>query len=139
MRGSYVLLLFLKKDCLIRIGALGPLHFKKGFYTYVGSALGNITIDRRIKRYKKLLKNKKGNLKWHIDYLLVNDNVKLVESFTFASETKNECLISKKLESLANDSVMKFGSSDCKSGCKSHLHYFRKNPRKSLEKIEISK
>jgi len=122
MRGTYILVTYLGKDLKIRIGKLGVMDFLKGYYCYVGSAFGKIiNLDNRIGRHKKLNKEKKGNLKWHIDYFLVSPNVSIKRVITF--NKKIECEISKKLERNSNKIISGFGSSDCK--CNSHLHYFK--------------
>ena len=64
MKGSYVLLIELKENTNIKVGKLGKVFFKKGFYAYVGSALNGI--EQRIQRHMR--KDKKTH--WHIDYLL---------------------------------------------------------------------
>ncbi|RLF60544.1 MAG: GIY-YIG nuclease family protein, partial [Thermoplasmata archaeon] len=64
MKGSYVLIINLKKEKEIEIGRLGRILFNKGYYAYVGSGLNNL--EKRVGRH--LRKNKKK--KWHIDYLL---------------------------------------------------------------------
>jgi Uri superfamily endonuclease len=123
MKGAYILILRLKKNSQIKIGSLGPINFQKGFYCYVGSALGKIGIKKRIERYEKLNQKRKGNKKWHIDYFLTNPNVSILGVLIFPSKKKIECKISKKLERGAEKVIPKFGSSDCK--CKSHLYYFK--------------
>ena len=122
MQGSYALILKLKKDSEIKVGSLGKIKFKKGFYCYIGSALGKGGIEKRIGRYERLDKKKKGKIKWHIDYLLINPNISILSVFIFPSKRKIECKISKIFEKKADKSIKKFGSSDCK--CNSHLHYF---------------
>ena len=39
-KGNYCLIIKMKNDCTIKIGAKGNIDFKKGYYVYVGSALG---------------------------------------------------------------------------------------------------
>jgi len=70
--GTYVLLLECLKDTTIGVGSLGGILFKKGFYAYVGSARNGV--NTRIKRHYK----KKKKLKWHIDYVTVNDSFKII-------------------------------------------------------------
>jgi len=112
MKGAYVLFIELSKNGEIKIGALGKVKFKKGFYAYVGSAMNNL--EKRVARH--LRKEKK--LHWHIDYLLMRADVK--EIYFRENSKREECLIAKKF---AKDfkSVKNFGCSDCK--CESHLFY----------------
>ena len=125
MNGAYILVLKLNSGKNIKVGALGKIKFKKGFYCYVGSAIGNTTIEKRCRRHFK----KKKALRWHIDYLI--KEAKIVEIFAIPSKRKKECKIAKKILGKADNSIPKFGSSDCK--CKSHLFYFK--DKKSLSKL----
>ena len=61
--GTYILIITLGSDIVLDVGALGPLHFPKGLYCYVGSAMGGL--DQRVSRH--LSKDKK--VRWHIDRL----------------------------------------------------------------------
>lgn len=112
MKGSYVLLMELRTDQEIKVGKLGRIKFRKGYYAYVGSALNNI--EARVGRH--LSKEKK--LRWHIDYLLTKAKIK--EVICRESDKREECEIAKKMEKQAK-SVKGFGCSDCK--CRSHLFY----------------
>ena len=114
--GAYLLAIKLKKPIQIKVGKLGNLKFKKGYYVYVGSALKNL--EKRIERHFK----KEKKTKWHIDYLLASKFASLECAIVFLSTKKIECLISEKISKFAKGFVKKFGSSDCK--CKSHLYYF---------------
>ena len=83
MKGSYILVIFLSKKVEIEIGALGVLSFSKGYYLYVGSAMGNVgstTLENRVKRHLSDSANKK--IHWHIDFLL-NDDSFLINKFRF--------------------------------------------------------
>jgi Uri superfamily endonuclease len=112
MKGSYILVIELKKDKTIQVGKLGKIHFKKGIYAYVGSAFNGL--EARINRH--LRKTKKKH--WHIDYLL--DFAEVVDVFYKENEKKEECYIAKKLEENSAP-IPGFGCSDCR--CKSHLFY----------------
>ena len=69
MKGTYCLIINVKKDVKIKIGkVLGEIEFKKGCYLYVGSAMNSL--EKRVQRH--LSKDKKKH--WHIDYLLLNDS-----------------------------------------------------------------
>lgn len=134
MKGTYILISHLKKDSKIKVGSLGEIDFKKGYYCYVGSAKGKSTsIENRTGRHKKTASKKAGNLKWHIDYFLVNPNVFLTE--TKKMEGGDECKTSKLLESFADNTIQNFGSSDCTFGCRGHLHYF-KNKNSAVTSVE---
>ena len=112
MGGIYVLLIELADDSEIRIGMLGKIKFKKGFYAYVGSALNGL--DKRVERPFR----KEKKIYWHIDYLL--RYAKIVNIFYKEDNLKEECTIAKKLEKKLL-LIPGFGCSDCR--CKSHLFY----------------
>lgn len=112
---TYCLIIKLNKNSSIKIGKLGELDFKKGFYVYVGSALNSI--DARIRRH--LSDEKK--LFWHIDYLLASLNSTIDEVILERSSEKWECWVAMEI-SKKGVSVDGFGCSDCR--CNSHLFYF---------------
>ncbi len=64
--GIYFLLIKLAISKEIVIGKLGSMQFRKGYYIYVGSAMGNGGLRARVGRH--LSGQKK--MHWHIDYLL---------------------------------------------------------------------
>ncbi len=112
MKGAYCLEMIVSADSEIKIGALGKIHFKKGKYVYVGSAMNSL--EKRIGRH--LQKNKKKH--WHIDYLLANNNVKTEKAYFIESPKKIECALANWIAE-KGDLVNGFGYSDCK--CNSHL------------------
>jgi Uri superfamily endonuclease len=112
LKGSYVLYIKVRRDQIVRVGGLGPVKFRKGFYTYVGSALGGI--EARVSRH--LRKDKR--IRWHIDYLL--EKALVLGAVCLPSDIRTECLIAKRFGSRL-DFVPGFGCSDC--GCRSHLFY----------------
>ena len=123
-RGVYSLLIRVKKPMSIRIGALGVRRFNPGLYVYVGSAMGfgAQSLEGRIRRH--LSDNKQT--RWHIDYLLLNRDVEVVRVVSSETAQKAECKVVEELtrEGLPNPELRGFGSSDCRSGCFSHLIYF---------------
>ena len=123
MKGGYVIIASMKKT-RIRIGKIGEIDFKEGYYAYVGSAMNSL--EARIGRH--LRKNKK--LRWHIDYFLKHAEIEKI--FYKESEKKEECDIAREFSSIF-ESIPKFGASDCK--CKSHLFYSKEmGPLEELSK-----
>jgi len=124
MKGSYILVIFLKANSIIKIGSLGRISFPNGYYLYVGSGMGNFgstTLINRIKRH--LLNSDQKKLHWHIDYLLKNTNSIITQLYLIPSLKYLECIIAQELGEISEDKIKNFGSSDCK--CKSHLFYFK--------------
>ncbi len=128
MRGSYCLLIKCSKPRRIRIGKLGPIWFKKGFYLYVGSALNGI--ERRVSRH---LGNRKKNY-WHIDYFLSSSYVNVERVYCFRSDKKIECGIAERIRRIAPP-VKNFGASDCK--CESHLFFISTEADRAREKLSL--
>jgi len=128
VKGTYILVVEEPREEEIKVGALGSLHFRKGFYVYVGSALGSGGIIARIDRH--IAPGKKSH--WHIDYFMKSAHP--VGEMHFPGKKMEECSIAHKIESLAEEKAPKFGSSDCK--CASHLFYFKKNPMKNNKIIK---
>jgi Uri superfamily endonuclease len=112
MKGTYLLIMTLPKDSSVMVGKHGIIHFQKGCYAYVGSALNGL--DQRIQRH--LRTNKKTH--WHIDYLL--PFTEIVEIFYKENNRREECRVAQDLERNFA-SIAGFGCSDC--CCKSHLFY----------------
>jgi Uri superfamily endonuclease len=111
-KGIYVLVISVRKDISLNVGALGIVNFEKGLYVYVGSAQKGL--EERIERH--LGKNKRKF--WHIDYLLDDDNVKVLKVFYERAGKSEECKVASEIGERCV-SAEGFGSSDCK--CRSHL------------------
>jgi Uri superfamily endonuclease len=127
MKGSYILLIYLKNNRDIMIGKRRNIFFKKGWYVYVGSALNNLEL--RIKRHYSLKKKHH----WHIDYFL--DYAKIKKTFVRTAKIREEC----KVALLLSDSfsiIPEFGCSDC--DCNSHLFYgFKQKFETLIEKLNF--
>jgi sugar fermentation stimulation protein A len=110
-RGSYLLILNLKRDRKVAVGKLGRVHFRKGFYVYVGSAMANLS--KRMERHRHLRKQHH----WHIDEL------RAVAEFhsllAIRSSERLECEVAKAMAGISEWSVSGFGSTDC--SCRTHL------------------
>ena len=109
---SYQLFIKVNKDVELKVGKLGRFIFPIGSYVYTGSAKTNL--DKRIERHL----SKKKKLHWHIDYLLNNDYVEVIN-------TKKSKMIECSLNKKTNGTIIikGFGSTDCNLDCKSHLKY----------------
>ena len=125
MKGTYILVIFIPNCVEIEIGALGRKAFYKGYYLYVGSAMGtrgSATLENRIKRHLSLSHNKK--IHWHIDYLLISQKIFMSRLYIIPSLFRLECIIAREIAEISYNSIKDFGSSDCE--CLSHLFHFKK-------------
>lgn len=116
LKGTYCLLIALKKDSKIMVGKIGRINFKSGYYVYTGSALNSL-----VSRLKRHLSSEK-KVFWHIDYLLDSVDAEIVEIVFAVDSGKWECLLADQISENADLSVPKFGCSDCR--CLSHLFFF---------------
>jgi Uri superfamily endonuclease len=121
-KGTYVLILDLKKGLRLRIGKLGRFDFKRGTYAYVGSAFGPGGLNARLKHHRV----PSASPHWHIDYL--RRAATLRDIWVSATPQRSEHTWTKRLLSLnaSQCPVKGFGSSDCR--CFSHLVYFKRKP-----------
>lgn len=111
---TYILLIYLCKPDSLRIGKLGWIDFKKGYYIYVGSAKNSM--KKRLARHLTFSKC----CFWHIDYLLCNPFLSTIVNIWIHREAI-ECSVAQKLSQNKKSIVVKkgFGSSDCH--CITHL------------------
>ena len=120
-KGVYCLV-FHNPACTAGIGALGEIAFRKGWHIYIGSALGTGGL-KRLERHIALFEEKNKHPKWHVDYLLTNDNFPLRYAVSATTPLRLECLLA---SALGGESVPLFGCSDCT--CSSHLFYRESDP-----------
>ncbi len=120
--GTYVLVLECTQEGRARIGALGTLALRPGFYAYAGSARGPGGLAARIARHARRARHPH----WHVDYL--RRRTRLVEVWFAASGDVLEHRFAAALAS-APDAVVamdRFGASDCR--CPAHLFRFAGRP-----------
>jgi Uri superfamily endonuclease len=127
IKGVYILTLNLTEQKEINIGKPGLALFKKGYYLYIGSAVGPGGIDGRLKHHLRI----SGKPHWHIDYLRKEASV--AEVFCLQGEKELEHKVADKLMKIFSIPVNKFGSSDC--NCSSHLFYSKQKP--SVEELKL--
>ncbi|PQL20350.1 DNA/RNA nuclease SfsA [Veillonella denticariosi JCM 15641] len=92
--GVYVMVMHLDRDLELEIGSKGMMHFKEGYYMYVGSAKANLA--KRIERHKR----KRKKMHWHLDYfrghcemiagLPIRTSGK-PQAMTLGAQTQREC------------------------------------------------
>jgi len=127
MKGIYILFIFIPNETRIKIGSMGMLTFPKGYYLYVGSAMGSnssTSLENRVKRHVSETHLKK--LFWHIDYFLASDISVLIKIYLIPSLIRLECVLAGEILSFCDNYIKGFGSSDCL--CASHLLYFKDFP-----------
>lgn len=113
MKGIYALVISVKKNIVVNVGALHRILFEKGLYVYVGSAQNSI--EKRTARHLRKIKKRF----WHIDYLLSADSVSVLKVFGKIGSKSEECEFARELGKHGK-AVKGFGSSDCR--CAGHLH-----------------
>lgn len=126
-KGSYLLILNLKRDRHLLVGELGEVKFRRGYYIYVGSAKKNLT--KRLERHRRLLKRYHS----HIDFLRGAADFHVALPIRASEDL--ECGLAAALEKITDWEVKRFGSSDC--DCKSHLFGMSENPIHSRIFIDL--
>lgn len=123
--GSYALFLHLPFPQELTIGRLGTAVFPEGEYSYFGSARGPGGLRARLGRHLQ----GDGKSHWHIDYLRsissVTGFIYLKDQSLQKRDLHIECIWAQAVLKLPGIRVpmSRFGASDCKSGCQSHLIY----------------
>ncbi|NVM31414.1 MAG: GIY-YIG nuclease family protein [Candidatus Helarchaeota archaeon] len=132
-QGVYALIIENRKEENLQIGKLGTFLFPKGYYVYIGSALGSTStsLEHRLKRHLSSLKK----LFWHIDYLLNSENIKIISILSAPTPDRKECELASAISRQKNAEILisHFGASDCQANCGAHLFYF------TLESNELIK
>ena len=113
VKGHYVIIAHLPHARAIRVGALGERVFPRGFFAYVGSALGGL--EGRLRRH---LHPPAPRPRWHIDYLLQRAPPR--EAIWALADGGRECPVARMLSDRF-EAVKCFGASDCR--CPSHLFH----------------
>jgi len=124
-RGIYCIV-FRNPGCLIHVGALGEVAFRKGWHIYIGSALGSGGL-KRLGRHITLARSKDKQPKWHIDYLLTSPCFTLVFAVSAVTADRFECRLAGELNA---GGILKFGCSDC--SCTSHLFFREGDPKQEI-------
>jgi Uri superfamily endonuclease len=107
---TYQLLIAVHEAIRVRVGRLGEFAFAPGYYVYTGSARRGM--KARLMRHLSVDKR----LRWHIDYLLANPHVTVVDVRIL---DQPECAANQRVA--GSIPVPGFGASDCRSGCGAHL------------------
>ena len=128
MKGVYILILRLDQESYIQIGKFGNFQFRKGFYAYIGSALG-IGGVKRVDRHFNVSTGKNPTRKWHIDYL--SSKSKIIGAMLIPTEEAIECKLARRLIKISGISIIPgFGCTDCT--CETHLIYTEDEPKSMI-------
>ncbi len=119
--GTYALLLYCGAERRVRIGRLGRLELKRGWYVYVGSAFGAGGLRARIEHHRRVALRPH----WHIDYLRRWARVVGVRTAAGVRCEHEWAEIIGRMQG-AETPLRGFGSSDC--GCEAHLFRFGERP-----------
>ena len=120
--GTYALILSCTSNARIRIGRLGTMNLQRGYYIYLGSALGPGGLRARIAHHQKL----SPRSHWHIDYLRAHTRLRSVWLSYDGRRHEHEWARTIRMAKDAAVPLLGFGASDC--GCSSHLYFFWRCP-----------
>ena len=113
--GVYALLIELTESVRVRLGRRAA-ELPPGLYVYIGSARGPGGLRARVRRHAR----REKRVRWHVDQLTTAASSVL--AVVYALSDARECVLTPHLERLGfKHPVLGFGSSDCSSGCASHL------------------
>jgi len=111
--GVYLLIVKVLESREFKVGSLGVIEFREGYYAYVGRAMARL--QKRIERHLR----RPERVRWHIDWLTSSPAVKPL--CAIYGETRDPSMEDELAEVLDGEPVPKFGSSDARTG--SHLKY----------------
>ena len=114
--GTYTLVVTLREDATIEVGALGDQEFPAGWYAYTGSAFGPGGFSR-VERHCELAGGDREVRHWHVDALLCHPATS-IEAMVRTPEEDRECAVA---SVLPDAPIAGFGASDC--DCRTHLAY----------------
>jgi len=120
--GTYALILSCTSNARIQIGRLGTMKLQRGYYVYLGSALGSGGLRARIAHHQKL----SPRPHWHIDYLRAHTCFHGVWFTYDAKRREHQWVRVVQVMSGAKIPLLGFGASDC--DCRSHLYFFKRCP-----------
>ena len=124
--GSYLLMLRLAATAEIRVGRLGRVKFRRGWYAYMGSAFGPGGLAGRLRHHLRPVQKPH----WHVDYLRAHATLKEVWMAAGPPNREHDWAQILARDPGAGNWVRGFGCSDCR--CPSHLIYFSRRPEDSL-------
>lgn len=130
--GTYALILVSTEARCLRVGRLGSLALRLGWYVYVGSAFGPGGVGARLSHHRR----RAARPHWHIDHLRLH--TQLERAWYTHDPVRREHQWAQVMQRLpgAEMPVRGFGASDC--ACASHLVHFARRPSLRRFQREIS-
>jgi sugar fermentation stimulation protein A len=122
------LLLENPQDSTTAVGKLGDVHFPKGWYVYVGSALNSL--DSPLKRHQR----KRKKQFWHIDYV-ASTLMRVKKVYPIRRTNRIESELAQQREGVCDALVPGFGASDVRES--SHLFYFQTSPLRKRAFVDL--
>lgn len=113
--GVYQLWLRVPVELRLTVGRLGRFTFPSGRYVYTGRAAR--ALPARVRRHVKAGRRKQ----WHIDYLLARPEVHVERVVLASTDPDDECTVNQAIGLRGRCAGPRFGASDCRAGCKTHL------------------
>src|SRR5208337_146933 len=123
--GTYALILSCASNARIQVGRLGTMQLQRGYYVYLGSALGRRGLRARIAHHQKL----SPRPHWHIDYLRAHTRLHSVWVNYDGRRHEHEWAGAMQRAKEAMIPLRGFGASDC--SCPSHLYFFKDRPSRT--------
>jgi Uri superfamily endonuclease len=120
--GTYALILSCASNARIHVGRLRTMQLQRGYYVYLGSALGPGGLRARIAHDRK----PSPRPHWHIDYLRVHSRLHGIRFSYDARRREHQWARVMRTVRGAKIPLPGFGASDC--DCRSHLYFFKRCP-----------
>jgi Uri superfamily endonuclease len=117
--GTYTLILSCANNARIQVGRLGTMQLQRGYYVYLGSALGPGGLRARIAHHQKL----STQPHWHIDHLRAHTRLRSVWLRYDGRRREHEWARAILKVKDATIPVPGYGASDC--SCPSHVYFFK--------------
>lgn len=122
--GVYQLHLRVSAKVRLTVGRLGRFTLAPGDYIYTGRAAR--ALRARVRRHLRLAAPQGASAArqhWHIDYLLACPQVSIKRVVLASTKADDECPVNQAVTG-ANP-IPRFGASDCRARCGSHLRFVR--------------
>ena len=120
--GTYALVLSCAGNARIQVGRVGTMQLQRGYYVYLGSALGPGGLRARIAHHQKL----SSRPHWHIDHLRAHTQIHRIWFSYDAQRREHQWAGVVQTMRGARAPLLGFGASDC--DCRSHLYFFKRCP-----------